>query len=618
MARMIWVIAFLWALFNLYCAAFGAFHNMLQGSIALIFAYILCFYKYPLFKADKYVKLNTGINVTFAILGLIATIYVIVNSNRFLQNPIAESPGDLILALVMLVLILEGARRTLGPVMPIISLALILYALLGPVLPMPWAHMGFRFPQILQHLYINLAGFWGTITDVVVTVIPIYIILGAVIFATGGGNAFIGVGSLVGGRTEGGAAKIAIISSALFGMISGSSVANVATTGSMTIPMMKKLGYRPSLAGAVEATASTGGQIMPPIMGAGAFIMAELLSIPYVAVIKAAIIPAVLYFLSAFMGIHFEAKRIKLGKPPKELISSLNIVSLFSFLVPLAVLIILLVLNYTPMYAAFWAVVSSAIFYLLAGGKLNSIWKRLKVLADGLVSSSYSLLSIVFIGFCAQVTVSIIGLTGVGIKFSDLIVSLGGSSLLLTLILTAVITLVLGMGVPTTAAYLIAASVVGPALISLQLLPIGAHMFIFYFAVIASITPPVCAAVYVAAGIAESNWLRTGIDACKLAIAAFVVPFMFVYSPVLLMEGKSLEIILAVLTSVVGVILLSGGVIGYLVAPLNIIGRLFLIGASLCLIKPGLFTDIIGIGLAVVIILFQVAAKRRGARGKTL
>lgn len=598
-------IALIWAVLNLYWASVGAFHNMLQGSVVLLMGFVLCFHKYPISKKASHSNLNVWLSITLIILGVSSALYVIVNSERFLQNYIVQSKWDLIFGLIMLVLILEGSRRLLGWAMPLIAIFFLFYALLGPLFPMPWAHMGFSFQQILQHLYLNLAGFWGTITYVVTAIIPVYIILGAIIFSTGGGDAFVGIGSIIAGRTDGGAGKVAVVSSALFGMISGSAVANVATTGSLTIPTMKKLGYRPELAGAIEATASTGGQIMPPVMGAGAFIMAEILGIPYLDVVKAAAIPAILYFLCAFFGIHFEAKRLKLGKPPKEFISPLTFRSFLSFLIPIALLIIMLILYYTPMYSAFWAVISSICFFLLAGAKGRANWEKIKTVINTLIESSYSLVMIVFIGFCAQVAVSLIGLTGVGIKFSDLVISLAGESLLLTLILGAAITLFLGMGVPTTAAYLIAASVIAPALTAIKILPIAAHLFIFYFAVIACITPPVCAAVYVAAGIAESNWLRTGVDACKLGAASFIVPFIFVYCPELLIVGTFSDIVIAVLTSIFGTAILSIAVTGYFMYPLRAIERLCLIGAAVCLIKPGLITDMIGIGIAGAIILIN-------------
>lgn len=617
----IWAIAFSWAILNLYWAGFGAFHNMLQGSVVIIFGFILCFYKYTFLKNKKETRIEKGINLILIALGVLTAVYVIANADRFLQNYIIQSNWDIILAFIMLALILEGSRRVIGLVMPLISIFFILYALLGPLLPMPWTHMGFNFRQILQHLYLNLAGFWGTITYVIVAVIPIYMVLGAIIFSSGGGDAFVGIGSFIGGRTDGGAGKIAVVSSALFGMISGSAVANVATTGSLTIPTMKKLGYSPELAGAIEATASTGGQIMPPVMGAGAFIMAEILSIPYLEVIKAAAIPAVLYFLGAYFGVHFEAKRIRLGKPPKELISSLTFRPFLSFLIPVAILLILLIENYTPMYSAFWAVIAGMGFFILGGGRFSKMGDRIKIMAGCLVESSHSLVMIVFIGFCAQVTVSLIGLTGVGIKFSDIIISLAGDSLLLSLILTAVVTLFLGMGVPTVAAYLIAASVIAPALISFKILPLGAHLFIFYFAVIACITPPVCAAVYVAAGIAESNWFQTGIVACKLGVASFIVPFIFVYSPELLLQGNLLMILLAISTSLLGVIVLSSASIGFFLYPLRFYERIILLGASICLIKPGWITDILGIAMVAGILLLHSGkggVKLRRAQSKSV
>jgi TRAP transporter 4TM/12TM fusion protein len=426
--------------------------------------------------------------------------------------------------------------------------------------------------------------------------------MGSILLVTGGAKALNDFANLVAGRITGGAAMVAVVSSALFGMISGSSISNVATTGSFTIPMMKSLGYRKEFAGAVEAAASTGGQIMPPVMGAGAFIMSEILGIPYIEICLAAAIPAILYFCGVGFGIYFEALRTKLPKLPPEMWLKAKDVFTFSELAPIVapvgVLLYLLIAMFTPNFAAFWAIIAGIIFFFLTPPFSKKEMKtRFITIINALISGAKTLVGLFCLVLCVQIIVSLIGLTGVGVKMTSLIIGLSKQNLFIALIFTCIVCMILGMGLPTTAAYVLGAAVLGGAVIGMGLDPLAAHLFIFFYAIISVITPPVCGAVYVAAGIAESDWLKTAGIAVRLAAPAYIIPFIFVTNPALLGQGSWPFIILSVITAIIGVASLGAGVIGYLIKPTGLLERILFVSGALLLITPGVITDLMGLGL---------------------
>ncbi|MBM4333825.1 MAG: TRAP transporter fused permease subunit [Deltaproteobacteria bacterium] len=598
-------IALVWSIFMLYSAVYPA-HPIPQGAITGGFAMALCFALFPFGKKSP---LSGPSPVDWVLMALAVTAcgYMAIDYEFYLINPAYSTPPTILLGTILLVLIFEVARRTVGLIIPIMAATFLLYAYLGEYLPGILGHGGFSHTRIIEFLYLGTRGFWGTITLIVSLVIPPFIILGSVLLVTGGARALNDVANLVAGRIMGGAAMVAVVSSALFGTISGSSISNVATTGSFTIPMMKNLGYRKELAGAVEAAASTGGQIMPPVMGAGAFIMSEILGIPYISICLAAAIPAILYFLGVGCGIYFEARRTNLPKLPPELMPKarkvFTLATLTPIVAPVGLLLYLLIAMFTPNYAAFWAILAAiALFFFSAPWDLKA---RSLTIVNAFITGAHSLLVLFCLVLCIQVVVSLIGLTGVGVKVTSLIIGLSKENLFIALIITCIVSLILGMGLPTTAAYVLGAAVLGGAVVGMGLDTLAAHLFIFYYAIISVITPPVCGAVYVASGIAGSNWWKTAGIAVRLAAPAYLVPFIFVTNPALLGQGSLSYIGLSVITAIIGICSLGAGMIGYFVKPTGILERFLFIGAAVLLIKPGLVTDLLGLSMIFIAWLIQ-------------
>jgi TRAP transporter 4TM/12TM fusion protein len=414
------------------------------------------------------------------------------------------------------------------------------------------------------------------------------------------------------GRSYGGPAKVSCFSSALFGTISGSAVANVVVDGVFNIPLMKKLRYKSEFAAAVEATASTGGQITPPVMGAGAFIMAEFISTPYLKIALAATVPAILYYLGVLASVHFIARKDSLEKIPRELIPSVRktLPKSASLFVPVVLLIYLMTSGWDPTTSVFWATVASAALYLAGVRSAAMLKERIFNLVKALEAGGKSIVLIAALCACAQIVIGMFNLTGLGIKISEMVIGLSMGNEFLALFFTMVVCVVLGMGLPTTAAYVLAASVAGPALIKLGITPIAAHLFIFYFAIMSAITPPVCAAVYAAAAIARSNWMTTGWMAVRMGLAGFIVPFLFIYCPALLFLGSPVETAWNTLVSAIGVIAMAGVSMGYFGDRNRWYETLLLAVGAFCLLKPGLITDLIGLLIVSVIYIYQ---KRRHA-----
>jgi len=614
LSNVLFVVALCFSLYNFYSAGFWPLPSVHHSVIALSCGLFLCFMTKPLYKnVNKIV--NIVLNIFLVSLGFMASVYVIVQYNGIIMRWKFVSNFEYFVAIVIFILILEGSRRTIGMALPILVFVMYAYALLGPVLPEPFIHPGFTSRQIFQSLFLTMQGYWGVISNVTTTVVPIFIIFGAMLLSTKGGDIFIKISRIVAGSTVGGGGKAAVVASALFGTISGATVANCAATGSITIPMMKKLNYKPYFAAAVEATASAGGQIMPPIMGAGAFIMAELLAVPYATIIRAALVPAILYFFTVFMPIHFEAIKSNLGKPKKESFTRKDYLNLPLVIIPIFVLLyVLIVMARSAPYSAFVASLAAIAYFFIHNTNIKSkcftisIINNIKTIGQGLVDAANGMLTIIFIGFAAQTFVCLVNFTGFGLVFTNLIITLAGNSLFLALILTAITTIILGMGLPTVAAYLLSAAILAPALTRLGIYPLAAHMFIFYYAVLAAITPPVCPAVFVTAGIANADWVKTAIFSVKLGITAFIVPFMFIYSRASFLEGETGFVLISVLTAFIGCGFLASAVIGYLFDKLNYRERIFIFIFSILLIYPHLYTDIIGI---IILVMFSVLNYKR-------
>lgn len=606
MAKAASALAVLLAIFQLYTGVFGALPDLIQRSVHVGFAMLLAFLMYPATLRSPKDRF-TITDFAAMTLGLVVCLHAALNYDRIMMNPGVSSRWDLLLGIVATVLVLEMTRRILSWILPFIGVLTIFYAYLGPHLPDALAHRGFSLEYIIETLYMSTSGIWGTVTGVSATIMAGFLIFGSVLFYTGGGEIFVDLAKAIAGRSYGGPAKVSCISSALFGTISGSAVANVVVDGVFNIPLMKKLGYRPEFAAAVEATASTGGQLMPPVMGAGAFIMAEFLGVPYLKVAAAAAIPALLYYLGVASSVHFVARKSNLERLPKEVIPSLRktLPKSACLFVPVSVLIYLMTAGFDPTTSVLWAIAASAGLYLLTAGSFAGLKERLWNLVLALEAGGKSIVLIAALCACAQIVIGMVNLSGLGIRMTEMVLGLSGGVEFLALVLTMVVCLILGMGLPTTAAYVLAASVAGPALIKLGVAPMAAHLFIFYFAIISAITPPVCAATYAAVAIARSRWLPTGWLAVRMGLAGFITPFLFVYVAPLLLVGPVHEVVWNSLVSALGVIAMAGAVMGYFGGRSRWYESVLLASGSLCLLKPGLITDLIGLGLVGTIYVLQ-------------
>jgi TRAP transporter 4TM/12TM fusion protein len=498
-------------------------------------------------------------------------------------------------------LILELTRRVAGMSLVAIALIFLVYVFAGPYLPGFLGYPGLSVQRFFSQVYTD-AGILGPTTAVSSTYIILFIIFAAFLQASKVGDYFVNFAFAAAGRSRGGPAKVSIFASGLMGMINGTSAGNVVSTGSLTIPLMKKVGYKKTSAGAVEAAASTGGQIMPPIMGAGAFIMAEITGIPYTEIAIAAIIPAILYFVSVYFMVDFEAARTGMrGMRDDELPKLSRLIKQVYLFIPIIILIVALFQGYSVIRAGTLATVSAAVVSWFSPNKMGP-----RQILHALDIASMMAIQIIVVCAAAGIIVGVISLTGVGARFSVLLLDVAEASHLLALVFAMFISILLGMGMPTTAAYAVAASVVAPGLVQLGIEPLTAHFFVFYFAVVSAITPPVALASYAAAGISGANAMATSVASFRIGIAAFIVPFMFFYNSALLMDGSWFEIARALVTAVFGVYLLSGGVMGWIFsAPALWFSRVLLIVAALLMIEGGIVTDLTGIAAAVVVFLLQ-------------
>jgi len=608
-AKIVAGIAIGMSVYHIYTGAFGSPEALLHRSIHLLFALTLVFIVYPFSKE----KPRRWLDYLMLGLSISSIIYLFWNYDYFITRyPYVHplSKADLIMGIILIVMLLEAARRSIGLAMPVTAVIFIIYAYLGPHMPGLMRHAGFNTEVIVDQLYMTTEGIFGIPLGVSATYVILFVIFGAFLERSGGGQFFMELAMATTGKSRGGPGKIAVISSSLFGTISGSAVANVMVTGQFTIPMMKRTGFQPHFAGAVEATASTGGQIMPPVMGAAAFVMAEFTGLPYITVCKHALIPAVLYYISVFMAIHFEALRTNL-RGMLDTVPKLGMVLLTKghLLLPVAVILYLMFAGYTPMYACIFAIISVLILANFRRETRMGILKILEALEEGAKGT----LSVAVACACAGIVIGVINLTGLGLKFTSFVLFLAGESLAPALLFTMGAGIILGMGLPTTAAYIVMAALLVPALVKLGIPTIAAHMFAFYYAIISAITPPVALAVYAGAGLAGANMWKTGLAAVRIGAPGFIVPFMFAYSPSLLFVGSPITILTSIATSTLGVVMLAAGMIGWFIRKTNILERLFLLSGSILLIKPGIYTDLVGLIILAAVIASQKFRKKDAA-----
>lgn len=604
-------ICIVFAIFQLYTAAFGILDAHLQRAIHLAFGFLLIFLLYPARKSWSRTSMHP-LDVLFALVGAASALYIVVNYQELVFRAGMNNETDFIVGVVGTLMVFEAARRVVGWPMITVAFVFIAYAFFGPYIPGIMAHRGVQVQELFDHLFFTTEGIFGTPMGVSSTFIYLFILFGSYLEATGLGKFFIDLANAVAGWAAGGPAKVAVLSSGLMGTVSGSSVGNVAGTGAFTIPMMKKLGYRPAFAGAVEAAASTGGQLMPPVMGAAAFLMAEFVGVPYFDVVKAAVIPALLYYIGVWLGVHYEAKKYGLKGTPREELPKFGPLFMEKghLAIPLAVIVYLLVSGYTPMRAALAAIALSIICACLR----KSTRIGLKEIVNGLIDGSKGVLGVLIACATAGIIIGVVTKTGVGLKVATALLDLSGGQLLPAMFFTMITSLILGMGVPTTANYVITSTIAAPALVQMDVPVLAAHMFAFYFGIVADVTPPVALAAYAGAGIAGANPMRCGVIAAKLAIAAFIVPYIFVLAPELLMiNATTLTIVYSALTAIIGMWGVSMAMIGFCQNALNSLQRVLFMAGGICMIIPGHITDLVGVVCLIAAFMWQRTNKIKGA-----
>jgi TRAP transporter 4TM/12TM fusion protein len=511
---------------------------------------------------------------------------------------------------LFILLVLEAGRRSIGWILPAIAGMCLLYAFFGSHLPGPLRHMGFSIPNIIEQLYMSTEGIWGIPTHAAVTFVFMFVIFGEVLNATGMGQFFMDLAMSLAGRYAGGPAKVAVSSSAMMGMIQGSSISNVVTTGTFTIPLMKRYGFPSTFAGAVEAVASSGGQITPPVMGAAAFIMADLTGIPYIQVVKHAIIPALLYYTCVFTQVHMRAKKLDLTGLPASQLPNLWAVlkKQGALLLPIIIIVVLMFKGYSPMRAGFVAIVITLILAFL----MSPVKKQILPIIVGIGKNApKQMLAVVAAVLNAGIIIGVLFMTGLGLRLSSIIVDISQGVLLFGLILTMLFAIILGMGMPTSGAYIIMGTLLAPSLVKMGLSVLQAHMFVLYFASMSMITPPVAIASYAAAGIADANPQKVGFAAWKLGLAAFIVPYMFAYGPQLLLMGNLSSAIIPIITAIIGCICLSFGLEGYILTRATFYERIGLFAVALLLIYPGMLSDVAGAAILCLIGVSQFVRRNR-------
>ena len=635
------LVSIAFCVFQLYATLSGRIPAQIVRASHLAFVQFLAFLLFPAAKSMPKDTLPLY-DVFLAFVGAGCWCYYIINFESIVRRAGAYTPIDIAVGVVGIIILFESCRRIVGLPIMIIAGSFILYAFIGKYLPGFLNHRGYKLTRVVSHLYYTTEGIMGTPIGACSTFIFLFILFGAFLEKTGIGQFFIDSCNAIAGGASGGPAKVAVLSSALLGTVSGSSVSNTVGSGSFTIPMMKRLGYRGEFAGAVEAAASTGGQLMPPIMGAAAFLMAESVGLPYITVVKAAIIPALLYFAGIFITVHLEAHKLGLKGLPKEEIP--RFLPLFLsrgyMILPLAVIILFLCSGKTATYSALMGIVSIIVIAIVVSFVDVAKGKKPRFTLDDLVqvlcAAARGVISVAIACGMAGIIIGVVTLTGLGLKLGAGLVVLAHGKLFITLLLTMISSIILGMGAPTTANYLITSTITAGAIVNCvygqvsptpeQLLP--AHMFAFYFGIIADVTPPVALAAIAGAAIAKARPMRTAVNATKLAIGAFIVPYMFIYNPAMLMIGaNALSILGITVTALLGMFGISVGLEGYAFAhtgflnnfnvseklkkSMSVVERVCFLGAGLCCIDPHPITDICGVIILAVLIAMQIFRRKK-------
>ena len=603
-------IAIALSIFQLYTAGFGALTAMFQRGIHIMLILAIVFLYYPFSKRasrDKFDK-YLAFDLFLFSLSFIVVLYILIFFDEIIWRQGEWTALDITLGIVAILLVIEASRRIIGLVMAIICLVFVMYAYLGPYMPGLLAHKGYNTYRIVGQLYLTTEGIFGLPLGVAATFVFIFVLFGSFLEGTGGGNFFTELAYALTGRMVGGPAKTAVIASGFMGSVSGSAVANVVTTGSFTIPMMKRTGYKPYIAGAIEAAASTGGQIMPPIMGAGAFLMAEFTNTAYLNIVKIAIIPAIMYYFATYCFVHFRAK--KMGIKPldaKEIPRLLEVIKHgFQFLIPIGVLIYFLIANYSPMMVGFVGVISVLGVCMIRKETRIGFRQLLKLLEGGTQNAAMVSAACA----AAGIIVGMVTLTGLGLKFSSIVLSFSGGIKFIAILLVGIAALFLGMGLPVTASYIVLVILAGPALMELGMWILAAHMIVFWYSQTSNVTPPVALAAFAGAGVAGADPMKTGFASCRVAIGLYIIPILMAYRP-LLLNGPLPEIIIAVMSGSLGLLALSSVTTGYLLKDNNIVDEILLGIAALGLFLPHLGANVIGLLILAGAFILQKRSKPR-------
>ena len=589
------------SLFHLYTAGITAMPITIQRAIHLTFAIVAVYVLYPATRRGDKLRAPWYDWLLAAAAGG-AVGYIAVFFNEIARRGAEPLGYEIVLGVAAILLVIEAGRRVVGLVLPCLSVLFLLYCYFGYYAPGMFQIRGYSLSRIIQHMYLTSEGIFGLALGVSSTFVIVFIIFGAYLAKSGGAKFFNELALALAGGSPGGPAKVAVVASGLLGTINGSSVANVATTGTFTIPLMKKVGYAPHYAGAVEACASTGGQLMPPIMGAGAFIMSEFLNIPYLSIAAAAVIPALIYYTAIFSNVHIRARRDHLEGIRKEELPVVREVMKRDghLLIPVLVIVVALLMKYTPLKAGFIGVVSVMVVSSFRKHTRMSLRDNVEALAEGARGALGVALACALVGFIVGTS----SLTSLGLTISNNIIEISGGSLFLTLVMAMFACLVLGMGLPTTANYIVCSTIIAPALAGMGVMPLAAHLFVFYFGIMADLTPPVCLAAFTGAGIAGASPAKTGVTATKIALASYLLPYCFVYNPMLLLQNvQPVELAVLVLSAVLGVVALAGALEGWFCRDLRSYERVFFGLCALAAIHPNMAIScaaIVGIAAAVL------------------
>lgn len=610
-------LLFALAAFSVYVNSLMNIQEIYRNAIFLTFLLVLTFLLYPATKHSSKTKI-TVVDYIWAIFGFAGGAYILLNYSNIHNVKLSEPTTiDYIFAFITIAVLLEVSRRTIGLFIPLLSMVALFFALFGPWFPGIFGHAGFSFERLLYRLYMTTEGIFGMTFSIATTYIVIFILFGAFLNASGATRLFNDLALAIAGQRRGGPAQVAVLSSALTGMLSGSAVANVATTGTFTIPLMKSIGLKPRFAAAVEATASTGGMIMPPIMGAAAFIMAGFLGVSYNIIVLAAIIPATLYYSALIIAIDIEAKKQGLKGISKENIPDvIEVIKSRGVLVlPIFIVILTLMTGFTALFAGFAGIFACIIASWLTKDRENRI--GIKTAINALIEGARGSIQVAVACATVGIIIAVITMTGLGSTLAYNIIQISGNNLAIILVLIMITSIVLSMGLPSTALYIVVAVAAAPALIEAGVNPIAAHFFVFWFGALSNITPPVALASYTAAGIARADAMQTSWTAVKLCLPGFLLPFMIVYNPALVMQTEAtgmdaaLQIIFAFITSILGVFALATAVFNFFTTDMKIFERIAMAIAALLLIIPELITSAIGLGIIILVLAIHLPRAKK-------